>query len=50
MEQAVSRAANRQHEILERVAREVVRQRAPTCKAEIDERAGYIYIRGNSTT
>jgi hypothetical protein len=38
-------AASRQREILERVAHEVIRQRAPACKADIDERAGYIYIR-----
>ena len=30
--------------ILERVAHEVIRQKAPTCRADIDEKDGYIYI------
>jgi hypothetical protein len=38
-------AADRQREILERVTQEVIRQRAPTCKADIDEAGGYIYFR-----
>src|SRR5262245_59377628 len=38
-------AVDRRREILERVAREVVRQKAPKCKAEIDDGRGYIYIR-----
>ena len=38
-------AVDRRREILERVAREVVRQKAPKCKAEIDEQHGYMYIR-----
>ena len=38
-------AAGRQHEILERVIQEVIRQRAPTCKADIDETGGCIYLR-----
>jgi predicted RNA-binding protein with TRAM domain len=41
-------AVERRREILERVAREVVRQRAPTCRADIDEQSGYIYIRENA--
>ncbi len=35
----------REREILGRVAGEVVRQRAPTCKAEIDEKGFSIYVR-----
>jgi hypothetical protein len=35
----------REREILERVAGEVVRRRAPTCRAEIDEKAFSIYVR-----
>lgn len=38
-------AVERRREILERVAHEVVRQKAPTCRADIDDRNGYIYIR-----
>jgi hypothetical protein len=38
-------AAFRRREILERVAQEIVRQKAPTCRAEIDDQSGYIYIR-----
>jgi hypothetical protein len=38
-------AVERRRQILERVAREVVRQKAPTCKADIDEQQGYMYIR-----
>ena len=38
-------AAGRQREILERVTQEVIRQRTPTCKADIDETGGYIYFR-----
>ena len=38
-------AVERRREILERVAHEVVRQKAPTCRAEIDDQNGYIYIR-----
>ncbi|HEV7927094.1 MAG TPA: hypothetical protein VGR14_17190 [Verrucomicrobiae bacterium] len=38
-------AADRRHEILERMIQEVIRQRAPTCKADIDEKAGYVYLR-----
>lgn len=37
--------SRQQREILERVIQEVVRQRAPTCKADIDETGGYIYFR-----
>ena len=37
-------AVSRRGEILERVAQEIVRQKAPTCRAEIDEQNGYIYI------
>jgi len=35
----------RRREILERIAHEVLRQKAPTCRADIDEGNGYIYIR-----
>src|SRR5215471_14630518 len=35
----------REREILGRVAGEVVRQRAPTCRAEIDEKSFSIYVR-----
>src|ERR1043166_9800663 len=38
-------ATGRQREILERVTQEVIRQRAPTCKADFDETGGYIYFR-----
>ena len=38
-------AVKRRREILERVAHEVVRQKASTCRAEIDEQNGYIYLR-----
>lgn len=38
-------AVSRRGEILERVAQEIVRQRAPSYRAEIDEPGGYIYIR-----
>ena len=38
-------AAERRREILERVAREVVLQKAPTCRADIDDGSEYIYIR-----
>ena len=42
-------AIERRREILERVANEVVRQKAPTCRAYIDEGHGYIYIRERAT-
>lgn len=42
-------AVARRREILERVAREVVRQKAPKCKADIDDGHGYIYIREQAT-
>ena len=35
----------REREILERVAGEVVRRRAPTCRAEIDGKDFAIYVR-----
>jgi hypothetical protein len=35
----------REREILQRVADEVVRRRAPTCTAEIDEKTFSIYVR-----
>jgi hypothetical protein len=38
-------AVERRREILERVAYEVVRQKAATCRADIDDGNGYIYIR-----
>ena len=38
-------AASRYREILERVASEVIRQKAPNCRAEIDEPKGCIYMR-----
>ena len=38
-------AADRRREIMERVSREVIRQRAPNCKADIDVRDdGYTYL------
>lgn len=37
-------AVERRREILRRVAQEVVRQKAPTCRAELDDKNGYIYI------
>lgn len=42
-------AVERRREILERVASEVVRQKAPTCRAEIDEQSGCIDIREPAT-
>lgn len=39
-------AADRRREILERVAQEVIRQRAPTCRADIDGENGFIYVVG----
>ena len=42
-------AVERRREILERVAHEVVRQKAPTCRADIDDGHGYIYIREQVT-
>lgn len=38
-------AGRRRQEILERIAEEVVRQRAPTCSALIEERSGFIVIK-----
>ena len=38
-------AAARRREIMERVASEVIRQKAPNCRAEIDEHKGCIYLR-----
>ena len=38
-------AADRRRQILERVSQEVIRQRAPRCKADIDAAGGYIYFR-----
>ena len=38
-----------QREIVERVIQEVTRQRAPTCKADMDETGGYIYFRENKS-
>jgi len=35
-------------EILERVTQEVIRQKAPTCWADIDDEGGYIDIRENA--
>lgn len=40
-------AVGRRREIMERVARDVVRQKAPTCRAEIDEQSECIFIREN---
>jgi len=37
--------AARRQEILERVASEVIRQKAPGCSAEIDKKEGCIYVR-----
>lgn len=38
-------AAVRRGEIMARVASEVVRQKAPSCRADIDEQQGCIYLR-----
>jgi hypothetical protein len=38
-------AAERKRAILERVAREIVRQQAPGCRSEIDEQSLCIYFR-----
>ena len=38
-------AADRRQEILERMIREVIRQKAPTCQADVDEGTGHIYLR-----
>jgi len=38
-------AADRREEILKRVVQETLRQRAPTCKADIDPKGSYIYLR-----
>lgn len=43
-------AAGRRAEILQRVAADVIRQKAPGSRAEIDERAGWINIRQASQT
>lgn len=42
-------AIERRREILERVANEVIGQKAPTCSADIDDLNGYIYIRERNT-
>jgi len=39
-------AAERRHEILKRIAHETVRQKAPACRADIDDQGGYIHILG----
>jgi hypothetical protein len=41
-------AAGRRSEIVRRVAAEAIRQKAPGCRAEIDERAGWINLRQSS--
>ncbi len=38
-------AAARRTEILRRIADEVIRQKAPGCRAEIDDQGGFINIR-----
>jgi hypothetical protein len=38
-------AVERRPEILDRVAKEVIRQRAPGCRAVIDEKSNCIYIK-----
>ena len=38
-------AIDHRRAILERVAHGVVRQKAPSCRADIDEKSGYIYLR-----
>jgi len=37
--------SSRQREMMERVIQEVIRQRAPACKPDIDEAGGYVYFR-----
>jgi hypothetical protein len=38
-------AIDHRRAILERVAHEIVRRKAPSCRADIDEKGGYIYLR-----
>jgi hypothetical protein len=38
-------ALPRRAEILQRTAAEVIRQKAPSCRAEIDDRHGWIHLR-----
>jgi hypothetical protein len=38
-------AAARRQEILQRIASEAIRQKAPSCRVEIDEKSGCIYLR-----
>jgi hypothetical protein len=38
-------SADRRTEVLERVIKEVIRQKAPTCTAKVDERDGVILLR-----
>jgi len=38
-------AADRRPEIMGRVVKEVIRQKAPTCIADVDENNGAIYLR-----
>lgn len=42
-------AADNRATILQRVAGEVIRQKAPNCRAEIDDRQGWIYIQSEGT-
>ena len=43
-------AVGREREILERVAHELIRQQAPTCRADIDEKNFCIYVREQKHT
>jgi hypothetical protein len=38
-------AADRRDEVLERVIKEVIRQKARPCKASVDEKSGEIFLR-----
>jgi hypothetical protein len=38
-------AVDRRHELLERVSKEVIRQKAPTCTATFDDKTGEILLR-----
>jgi hypothetical protein len=38
----------RRRKILQRVADEIIRQKAPSCRADIDEQQGFVYIRENA--
>jgi hypothetical protein len=43
-------AIDRRDDILERVVKEVIRQKAPACVADMDEKSGEIYLRKQKQT